>query len=807
MKTLSPSKHDSVTAPSSTSGRRRQMPKMTFKSFSMPTLLLVVLLFPGMLKAQWNSNTSVNEEISGLPVADMQSVSTTDGKTWVAFYSQNAGSYNMRAQLFDAEGYKLLGADGVLVSSQPSGTATFVFSVCVDQSNNLVVAFQDMRTGSSYSTCLYKVSQTGSQLWGANGIVVGNGLAPYPALLSNGEIAVAWIDEASNTLKIQKITTAGTAAWAIPVTVTVGTTGTTRGQIVANTNGGFTMVFQKRGTGVYTTLYAQRFNNAGIAQYTPLQICSQTTMGVRYYSVAVEKDTTYVGYYCSAGSRFNSFLQRINPDGTIPWGMNGSNFNTSVSGTDNYQGTTNIDLTPGSPYVWSLCTFSNPNQTTYGVYVQKFRKTTGARQFTDQGKVVYPISSNMDTQAGSISLVNDEPMFMSYSSNYKIKATRLSASGAFVWPGNSVEISSTTATMGSPKGRYGFAANGPNKCVGVWTENRGMSEKGYAQGISVGGLVGIDVATQGGVPASIVIDHGTLQMVATVFPLTANQAVTWSLLPVTGMATISATGLVTAQVNGTVWAKATSVQDNTMKDSLLVTLSSQTTAPTPAPTGTSAQTLCKGATVVDLSATGTDIKWYETLTGGTALAPTTTLLNNKHYFASQTISGIESIDRFEVTVTLITVNVFVTKAGITLTALANGAGYQWVTCPDYSIINGAIYQSFTPVQNGSYAVIVTQNNCSDTSACFNIVNVGMNESKQATAITVYPNPAAELITVVINPGLLGTSYVVVDKLGRTVLYGTFNSESTTISLAGLSSGLYSVLYGKQNQQSYKLMKK
>ncbi|MFZ4549888.1 MAG: hypothetical protein ACOYN4_20735, partial [Bacteroidales bacterium] len=258
MKTSLPSNQDSLTAPTSSTSRRRHLPKMIFKSFSLPALLLVVLLIPGMLKAQWNSNTSINEEISGLPVADMQSVSTTDGKTWVAFYSQNAGNYNMRAQLFDSEGYKLLGDDGVLVSSQPSGTATFVFSVCVDQSNNLVVAFQDMRTGGSYSTCLYKVSQTGSQLWGANGIVVGNGLAPYPALLSNGEIAVAWIEEASKTLRIQKITTSGTTAWATPVTVTVDTTGTTRGQIVANTNGGFTMVFQKRGTGVYTTLYAQR---------------------------------------------------------------------------------------------------------------------------------------------------------------------------------------------------------------------------------------------------------------------------------------------------------------------------------------------------------------------------------------------------------------------------------------------------------------------------------------------------------------------------------------------------------------------
>ena len=89
-------------------------------------------MVPGTIKAQWNNNTSVNIEISGLIMADMQSASTTDGKTWIAFYAESGGNYDMRAQLIDANGYKLLGPDGVLVDNHPSGSATFVFSVCVD---------------------------------------------------------------------------------------------------------------------------------------------------------------------------------------------------------------------------------------------------------------------------------------------------------------------------------------------------------------------------------------------------------------------------------------------------------------------------------------------------------------------------------------------------------------------------------------------------------------------------------------------------------------------------------------------------
>ena len=54
--------------------------------------------------------------------------------------------------------------------------------------------------------------------------------------------------------------------------------------------------------------------------------------------------------------------------------------------------------------------------------------------------------------------------------------------------------------------------------------------------------------------------------------------------------------------------------------------------------------------VSNLQATGENIKWYATATGGTAL-PVTDVLANGHYYASQTTAGgCESTDRFDVTV-------------------------------------------------------------------------------------------------------------------------------------------------------------
>jgi uncharacterized protein (TIGR02145 family) len=73
---------------------------------------------------------------------------------------------------------------------------------------------------------------------------------------------------------------------------------------------------------------------------------------------------------------------------------------------------------------------------------------------------------------------------------------------------------------------------------------------------------------------------------------------------------------------------------------------------TPAPSAPAAQTLCHKATVVNLAATGTGIKWYLTATDETALESNVALENNKKYYASQTVGECESATRVEVTVTL-----------------------------------------------------------------------------------------------------------------------------------------------------------
>jgi uncharacterized delta-60 repeat protein len=73
--------------------------------------------------------------------------------------------------------------------------------------------------------------------------------------------------------------------------------------------------------------------------------------------------------------------------------------------------------------------------------------------------------------------------------------------------------------------------------------------------------------------------------------------------------------------------------------------------PPSAPTGSSNQSFCNAGMVSDLSATGNNIQWYSSVSGGTHLSPSTPLVNGASYYASQTVTCV-SLSRFQVTVSI-----------------------------------------------------------------------------------------------------------------------------------------------------------
>ncbi|MFA6058434.1 MAG: T9SS type A sorting domain-containing protein [Taibaiella sp.] len=227
-----------------------------------------------------------------------------------------------------------------------------------------------------------------------------------------------------------------------------------------------------------------------------------------------------------------------------------------------------------------------------------------------------------------------------------------------------------------------------------------------------------------------------------------------------------------------------------------------------APTGSEGQAICGSGTIADLTATGNGIQWYAAASGGTALAATMPLVNNTHYFASQTVGTCESDSRLDVLVTVVTLDLTTTVAQHTITANAAGVNYKWINCSGNQVIAGATAQSYTATQNGNYAVIITKNGCSDTSACVTISGItDISEISKDRNFTIYPNPATDQITVKVNSDLLSSAYTITDQSGRVVLKGILKQANENIDIVGLTKGVYIFSIGDRIHQSFKVIKK
>lgn len=86
--------------------------------------------------------------------------------------------------------------------------------------------------------------------------------------------------------------------------------------------------------------------------------------------------------------------------------------------------------------------------------------------------------------------------------------------------------------------------------------------------------------------------------------------------------------------------------------------------------------------------------------------------------------------------------------GIAIMANNPNATYQWLDCNlNYEVIMGETGQTFTPTIDGNYAVRLTENGCTDTSACVAITTVGVLNSAFKDNVSIYPNPTDGLYSI------------------------------------------------------------
>ncbi len=356
------------------------------------------------------------------------------------------------------------------------------------------------------------------------------------------------------------------------------------------------------------------------------------------------------------------------------------------------------------------------------------------------------------------------------------------------------------------------------------------------------------VATQGNVPATIATPTGTLQLVSTVYPLTTSQDVTWSIVNATGTATISQTGLVTAQTAGTVWAKAVSDENAAKKDSILITINPlviaidsvvvTTQGNVPATIATPTGTLQVVATVYPLTS-NQDVTWSIVNATGTATISQTGLVSAQTagtvwakavsdentakkdsilITINPLVIGIDSV----VVTTLGNVPAAISTQGGTLQlqaqvyplsqsqnviwTISNGTGSATIATTGLvtALTNGNVWAKATSVQNtakkDSILIVITNQD-------LGIADIFANE-----ALSVFPNPTSDVVTLKTGLKHAALSFRLTDAAGNILSSGTVKenelNEGMTIDLAPYAPGLYFItLEGSETSVTQRVVRK
>ncbi len=167
--------------------------------------------------------------------------------------------------------------------------------------------------------------------------------------------------------------------------------------------------------------------------------------------------------------------------------------------------------------------------------------------------------------------------------------------------------------------------------------------------------------------------------------------------------------------------------------------------------------------------------------GGAAVSGDITVRGNNQF-------GVGNVT----TLPIIMNNVDVSTTTGNATIIANSAigTYQWLDCNNgNSFIPGETNQLFTPFANGNFAVIITVNGCTDTSACVNFIGVGIADLT-TEGLTISPNPFTSQTTIRFVKEQNNTTIKIVDVLGNEIKTLHISGKQCTIEKGEMSKGIY-----------------
>ncbi len=166
--------------------------------------------------------------------------------------------------------------------------------------------------------------------------------------------------------------------------------------------------------------------------------------------------------------------------------------------------------------------------------------------------------------------------------------------------------------------------------------------------------------------------------------------------------------------------------------------------------------------------------------------------------------GCDSIISIHLTIKRINTNVVENQWG--LRAAFSGGKYSWLNCENNTLLNGHSEQSLMTNIPGSYAVIISDGGCADTSVCYTILPTGIKDDPFNNA-ELYPNPTSGSFTINLGEVLKDVRIMISAPDGRKVYIENFRNTKTITLDPDIPPGTYLInVFKGNNSRVFKLIK-
>lgn len=446
------------------------------------TLFLLSLL---SLSAQWSDSPAAPTAIAtGAGEQSLPKVAVaSNGNTYISYFDNASGAYQLYLRLYDDAG-NALWQEPLAIPGNVNDTWLTDYDLITDNDGNAILGFQDLRSDFNQAF-VYKISPTGTQLWGETGICLSTDATAEnpdynPVLLcaNDNSIYAAWTQMGDYTyIYVQKLNPAGTSAWAQPLLLGFYGASATCPQLIETTDNEILMkYYEDSGVPWAPTrhLYAMRISSAGemlwsspistaggISAWTQNIAFVSDTMGSAFIAWHADPDLDNIS---------KGYFAHIDADGELSTSLNGVLIST-LNQYHHFYPRLSYNTTTQEAFIAMRITDLGQNNA--GVLLQRFN-LAGEPLFGAEGYIQYPISQYDFEPLYAWNFLGKNYMFQSntdLSQPYRqgIMCTYNSEAGYYgSWHGSHL------ATTDSAKMHYDFATHPQGWVICVWED--GLSD-------------------------------------------------------------------------------------------------------------------------------------------------------------------------------------------------------------------------------------------------------------------------------------------------------------------------------------------